>query len=96
MVIQAHRVSIGEEMKEAFTLSLRRNATVLHIHHYDLPHGQVEIVEMHDEHDELAPRRFLVVDTFCCEQSPLPPGTLRFIGGLPFDNHVWNFFEILD
>jgi hypothetical protein len=96
MVIQAHRVSVGEEMIEHFTLSLRRNATVLHVHHYNLAHGHVELVVMHDEHEEPAERRFVIIDSFCCEQVPLPPLSLRYISTLAYDNHVFNFFEVLD
>ena len=96
MVIQAHHVTVGEELHEEFMLALRRGATVLHIHRYGLPHGRVELVEMHDEHAEPVPRRFIVIDSFCCHPIPLPEGNLHFIAALPFDNHVWNFFEILD
>ena len=97
MVLQAHRISMGEAVEEQFVLNLQRGATVLHVHHYDLPHRYVELVEMHaeDEHD-IQPRRFVAVDTFCCTQMPLPADRVRFISALSYDNHVWNFFEVLD
>ena len=96
MVIQAHRITIGEETTEAFSLSLQQNATILHIHNHAMPHEQFEIVEMHLEFEECVLRRFLVVDTFCCEPTTAPNAVLHFIGGLTFDFHVWNVFEVLD
>lgn len=73
-------------------------AQILHIHHFSLPHGYVEIVEMHeDAHSgETEERRFIVVDSFCSGPIKVPQSGLRFINALPFDNHVWSFFELIE
>ncbi|MCW3054655.1 MAG: hypothetical protein JWN14_3825 [Chthonomonadales bacterium] len=95
MVLQTHHVPIGDETQQEFVVALRTDASVLYFHHSDLDERAVELVEMHAEHADKEPRRFLVVDTFCCDKTAISASNLRFISVLAFKNHLWNFFEVV-
>jgi len=98
MIVQQHGIHVGESLKEEITLNLPVGAEILYVHHFGLPHGWVEVVETHLESlsEETAPRRLIVIDTFCSGAIKTSYSRLRFIITIQFDNHVWNFFEILE
>ncbi len=98
MIIQSYRVHVGERTREEIIISMPQGAEVLYVHHYGMPHGYVEVVAMHpDDHAGTAEdRRFIVIDSYCSHHVTVPQKNLRFIGAIPFDNHVWGFFEVAD
>ena len=98
MIVQRHRLHVSENTREELTVNLPVDAQVLCVHHYGLPHGYVELVEMHTEGagTETSPRRFMVIDAYCSAPVTVDHDKLRYIDKLPFDNHVWTFFELLD
>ena len=97
MNILSYRVHVGEKTREEIGIVMPHGAEVLYVHHYGLPHGYVEVVVMHaDGHSgETEERKFIVIDSYCSHHVTVPQQNLRFIGALPFDNHVWGFFEVI-
>lgn len=97
MILRSHHVPMGEETLREFSMPLCSDAKILYFHTPVLDEHRVELVEIHDEQVGVkVTRRFLVVDTFCTERASIPATNLRFIQALPFKNHLWNFFEIVE
>jgi hypothetical protein len=97
MDILSYRVHVGEKTREEIVIAMPVGSEVLYVHHYGMPHGYVEVVTMHpDNHPGTTEdRRFIVIDSYCSHRVTVPQQNLKFVGSLPFDNHVWGFFEVL-